>query len=948
MRPFYLLILALAIAGLPSAAGAQMTIDDFESGTTSGWRVQDLPYAAISLVSPGAGGSGKAIAIQEIAGSLGGHSAYAYASREFSPAGNWSGYTTLEMDAAISAGEWNGYSIRVYNNNKSVWVHGLQSDSAIPGFRTLKFDVSGIVRDQITSFLIYVNRTSQNAEQTLTLDNIRLTNNPVTIDPVRVIENFASGDISAWTPGGTSPNFHCSLTSVSENAPGDTSTPARAIAATLIGKSNSSLFRWRPTKTMDWTDYKTLEFEAKLAEGTATDGFSVRIYNALLPARIKKFVPGAAGYATWQVDVSGIERDQINEVIFYLNRTLAYDTTASPARNCMLRIDNLRLTQNTVPAGPNVVYVQDFDPGLFDEWNWSHYVYPSLNSDAVTAPWALDLMLTSASSTSAYSRETLVFNDTPTQDWEDYNSLMFEVKVVPGPNQPNYPVGFSVNVVNGGTFQTGSGTAGPGGGNLWFYPSGYDVWETFTLDLKAPGVMSDVDQVSALRWYVNRCNRGDYSIMTGTGQILRLDNIRVSKEPAPKYDVSNPNVDDFEDGDIADWYYVSQHTNPDTGDVLPGVSRELTSDAASGGKALVITCLTPPGSSSAYTRKTLHADWRGYKTLEFDAKVADSRTSQGFSVLLRHLSGYAANRHEFYPTNEWQTFRVDISKDKVGTTATDARAEVIGLLFYVNQITGWGSEQGGAQKLYLDNIRLTNDDPITTSFTAVGGVKSADTGTIVTLTGAVSTGSFQNKAPDKNAPATLRAVFFVEDLDRSSAIPVVIGGAVTGVTDVPSGSKVDITGILTAGPGLRYIYATSISTPVPGFAIPDPVVLLNKNTGAEAIGIDQPIPGFAGADTTGMLAEVTGKILAVGTDAIGRTYMYIDDGSAVVADNGAMGLKVYDWTATTAVAGNVGKHVRVTGFVMTESELNGTTSTWKPYRTFWPKADLPNPIILVN
>ena len=80
MRRFYLLILALAIAGLPSAAGAQMTIDDFESGTTAGWSVQDTPYTAISLVAPGAGGSANAIAVQEIAGSLGGHSAYAFRS----------------------------------------------------------------------------------------------------------------------------------------------------------------------------------------------------------------------------------------------------------------------------------------------------------------------------------------------------------------------------------------------------------------------------------------------------------------------------------------------------------------------------------------------------------------------------------------------------------------------------------------------------------------------------------------------------------------------------------------------------------------------------------------------------------------------------------------------------------------------------------------------------
>ncbi|MGQ9454433.1 MAG: hypothetical protein ACUVRS_07665 [Armatimonadota bacterium] len=125
-----------------------------------------------------------------------------------------------------------------------------------------------------------------------------------------------------------------------------------------------------------------------------------------------------------------------------------------------------------------------------------------------------------------------------TQDWEDYSSLIFEAKVSKSdPNQPNYPIGFSANVVSG-----------PGGGNIWFYPSGYDNWGTIMLDLTP----YDVDQVSWLRMYVNRCGRNDYNTATGARQILRIDNLRLSKEPAPPVVVDDPNVDDFEDGNIDD------------------------------------------------------------------------------------------------------------------------------------------------------------------------------------------------------------------------------------------------------------------------------------------------------------------------------------------------------------------------------------------------------------
>ncbi|MGQ9783837.1 MAG: hypothetical protein ACUVRS_07650 [Armatimonadota bacterium] len=65
----------------------------------------------------------------------------------FTTPSDWGGYTTLEFDAKISAGEWNGYSICIYNDNRSVLL-------------------------------------------LLTIDNIRLSNVPVTTEPVRVLEDF--------------------------------------------------------------------------------------------------------------------------------------------------------------------------------------------------------------------------------------------------------------------------------------------------------------------------------------------------------------------------------------------------------------------------------------------------------------------------------------------------------------------------------------------------------------------------------------------------------------------------------------------------------------------------------------------------------------------------------------------------------------------------------------
>ncbi len=901
-------------------------IDDFESGDLTAWFIEAPYYTTLSLSSPGAGGSVHALSIQETAGSQGAHSANALAHRVFTVPADWSAYTTLQFDAKISGGEWNGYSIRVYNDNRSVLLREIHSDSSISGFRNISFDISGIQRDRITEIVIYVNKTRQDAGQILTIDNIRLSNEPVTTEPVRVLTDFSSGDLTRWSAP-VSPPYQTTITTTTDDSPNDGSTPAMALSVKLSGTSNNALVRWRPVQTMDWYDYKTLEFDVKLAVGTTTDGFSIRLYNAGTSVRLKKFVPGSS-YVTCQVDISAMERDQVNEILFYVNRIGAYDPSTKPMR---LYIDYIRLTKTALPPSPDVVWLDTFDTGTYSPWwDWMYNTSLSINwLDFISAPASLDIKLT-GTSLSAYTRRSWIVGGGQTQDWEDYNSLIFEAKVLKGnPAKPNYPIGFSANVVSG-----------PAGGNIWFYPSAYDNWETIAVDLTP----YDVDQVSWLRFYVNRCGRNDYDPATAAGQILRIDNLRLSKEPAPPTVVDNPNVDDFEDGNIDDWYYRSTHEYPSgSGVYMEGVATELTTDAAGGAYALKITCLTPPGSSSAYARKTLHADWSKYKTLVFDAKVEDSSTSYGFGVRIRSFNGYAQT-HEFCPTDQWQTFKIDISQDKVGTA--DARAEVIGLLFYVNGPGMYGVPQSGSQKLYIDNIRLTTET-LQTSFSTIGEAKEVEDGRAVTLSGKVCTGYFPNAFPDKNDPSTLRPVFFLEEPDRSAAIPVVISKGLSSPTDVPEGSKVNVTGIITSGYGTRYLYATAITIIESGVDIPKPIGLTHKACGGGRRGLDDGVAGFCGRETNGMYGTVCGRVLAVGSDIYGNAWMYIDDGSRVEADNGAIGLKVYDyWYGYYANEANVGKFVVVTGFVMTGAEIDPYTQkpTGRAVRVFWPKMELSEPI----
>jgi hypothetical protein len=416
--------------------------------------------------------------------------------------------------------------------------------------------------------------------------------------------------------------------------------------------------------------------------------------------------------------------------------------------------------------------------------------------------------------------------------------------------------------------------------------------------------------------------------------VLRIDNLRVSKEPALTSG-TNPNVDDFENG-IDTWWYAHACTPASVVDSITG-SHVLK--LTNGG----IAQDTQEWSNTnpwAYNRKTMHADWSGYKTLEFDARVANSNTNHGFLVKLRDfIGGY--QEHLFTPGQQWKTYRIDISGD--------VRAEIIGLLFYPNYYNGFAISQNGAQELYIDNIRLTNN-PIQSTFATIADLKNVEEGTVVTVDHKICAGQFEATIPDRYNYSTMRNIFFLEEPNRSAAIPVVIGQNVTEPsTNIPEGTMVKVTGLLTSDWGIRYIYATSITIEGSGQSIPKPIGLLNKACGSGNRELDEGVPEFTGLDTTGMLATVWGKVITVGgPDMFGRCWRYIDDGSAVTADNGMTGVKVYDFSGQFVQQSEVGKYARATGFIVNDMAMDPVTGlpTGQVIRSLWLKKEISDSIIL--
>ncbi len=956
------LAFALLLLAITATSASALVIDDFESGDLAAWNIEAPYYTSVSIVTPGAGASNKALAVQEIAGAA--HSVNALAHRNFTTPQNWSSYATLEFDASISAGDWNGYSILLYNNSRRVLLRGIHSDAGTSGFRRIMFDMSGIARDQITEIVVYVNRTRQDAGQVLYLDNIQITNNAVPASPNEVLIadlDTTGTDINRWTnydantsPQGKSATYQTATQIIADGG-------SNVAKVSLSGTSASAYAQYALPKTLDLTDYVTLQFDVKLATGTSTNGYSVRGYNQGninnslryyqgAAGKTRKFTPLSGGYATCQVDISGMDRDQFSSIMIYVNRT-------SQGSGQVIYIDNIKVTKTPVAPSPDQIWLDTFDaadgfPADLTRWdNFYNITGTLLDTDFVSAPYALNLKLNSSASTSPYARRSWAVSGITNYDLGDYRSLMFEAKTVQNGATPltTTPLGFTLNPVNG---VTGTSAAGIESGDyqLPFHPISYNSdWTTYAVDITD----LDLDQLKWLRIYMNRCGTNGGNTDT-TGQILRIDNIRASKEPAPPVDYGN--VDDFEDGDINDWFYESTHEYPDgSGTSYPGVTHALTTDAASGRYAIKITNnVIPgvfPGSSSAYCRKTMHARWLDYPTLVFDAKVANSTTSAGFSVVLRNLGGYGP-AHAFYPTNEWKTFRIDITGDRYATGTTtkvyhDIRQEIIGLLFYVNGLGSFGTAQNGSQELYIDNIRLSTT-PVKTSFTDIGELRSVEDGSTVSLSGEICTGFFENAMMDRNNWSLTRNLMFIEEADRSAAIPVVLG--YDGAPIVTPGSKVAVTGTLVTDMGIRYIYASSVTEQETGSDIPSPIGILNKACGSGPRGLDAGVSGFTGQSTNGMLVTIWGKVTAVGgPDAAFRSWRYIDDGSGVEGDNGAVGVRVYDFSGAASDPSEVGRYAQATGFVLNEPERDSSgILTGKVVRGLWLSRDLAEPFRLIG
>jgi len=913
-RHVLLLLITLLCASI-SIATAQV-IDNFDNGDISAWNTAAKPayYTTVSAVSPGAGEAGQALAIQEAASGAGVHSQNALVHRVFSTAQDWSGYVTLQLDAKISAGDWNGYSIAIYNAGSIVLTRGLHATTT-SGFVTLSFDISGIARNQINELVVYVNKTNQNAGQVLTLDNIRLSTTPVSVTDPKILQDFestATGDISYWT-NPISPPYGAS-------APAIVTDGTKVLETQVLsGATGNALIRWTPAQTMDWTDYKTLQFDAKVLNTAVTDGYSIRLYNntTATSTTVRKFVPGTSGYVTCQVDISNLPRDQVNQVIFYINRTSLNGTQT-------LRIDNIRLTKTPVPATPDVLMIDDFNSytaGATNPlpWDWFNNVSATVNhTDFLGAIGnSFDLSVT-GSGMSNYARRSFVISGA-TLDMTDYKSLQFEAKAIKGTSGVGMttPVGFLLDIVNGNVNDV----------TQIFHPTAYSAdWQTMSIDITG----GDVEQAKWLRFYVNRCGINDI------GQILRIENLRLSKEPAPPATTATL-IDDFESGSIGDWYYV--HAVTDTLKTDP-VSGNHYLEIANGGIAHD-TGQWSNTNASAYTQKMIHANWSGYKTLSFDARLLDSNTSMGFTVRMRDFNGGYQPEHTFTPSANWKTYKIDISGD--------TRSEVIDVMFYVNHVGMFGTSQNGAQKLQVDNIRLTNDPVPAPIDGSIGQAKVMDDGTPITLTGKISMGVFPSTVPDPFVFGT-RDLFVLEEPDRSAAVVVMKGSAVSNNPTLDQGSVLNVTGTMASTMGIRFLYATSITNTGTSSSLPKAIALTNKNCGSAGRYFDHGVTGFTGLDTTGMYVNVSGRVVgsSAGSGIINKPCLYIDDGSGVPSDNGNVGIKLYDTLGFRDFSSfPVGTYVTAQGIVMNDPEMNGTTATGNVVRSIWldPSVEMPIQIV---
>ena len=186
--------------------------------------------------------------------------------------------------------------------------------------------------------------------------------------------------------------------------------------------------------------------------------------------------------------------------------------------------------------------------------------------------------------------------------------------------------------------------------------------------------------------------------------------------------------------------------------------------------------------------------------------------------------------------------------------------------------------------------------------TSISGVKGSTNGTSVTLTGKVVTGS----------KVEFASVMFVEDINRSSGIKVMLYGL---ATDSTIGSLVTVTGTIHTGAGVRIIDNPTVA--VTGSTTVRPVALINKSVGGSSFNADTPgVTGGIGLNNISLLIQTWGRVTYVGID-----YFYLDDGSALLDGSGHTGIKVYTCSFTKPA---LNQYALVIG--LSSVEMNGSTA----------------------
>lgn len=145
--------------------------------------------------------------------------------------------------------------------------------------------------------------------------------------------------------------------------------------------------------------------------------------------------------------------------------------------------------------------------------------------------------------------------------------------------------------------------------------------------------------------------------------------------------------------------------------------------------------------------------------------------------------------------------------------------------------------------------------------------------------------------------AAFNGFFYVEKSDRSFGVWISAGDYVS------EGQLLDITGKMGTGGGERAVVADQNGVTVLDYynTYPRPreVGMCNRDLGGGAILPFTPPVGKrgeednAGLNNTGLLVRAWGKVTAVDSQ---QSAFWVDDGSAVAADNGRTGLKVYETT----------------------------------------------------